>query len=516
VASRIDPLVASRWTVAGLVVVGAALRLAIAGQDLYADELATYWVATEHSFTGVIETVASTAEITPPLSFLLTWLATRLGQTPELVRLPALVAGVAAIPLVYGLGVRTVGRRAALLGAALTTLSPFMIFYSAEARGYGVLMTLALLTTLALLRALEPTGRWWWWAAYTVSVAAAMYTHYTIVFVLAVQLGWALATHRDRWRPLLVATGAAVLLYLPWLPSVRGDLDSPTTEILSRFYPITLEGVRLTLGHWTMGFPFALPTTSLRDLPGIGPMLMLAVAIGIGVHAVISRRADVAEWDGSTGRAGVALIAALALATPVGALVQSGLGTNVFAVRSLAASWPYLGLAAASLLVAAAPTPRLIASGLAIAALGIGAVTMLTHDFRRPDFSTIADAADQIAAEHPNAVMINNAAFTPGPLTNFELEGSTTDVPILRLNVPEQMESPFTLIEVRPDPPDIARRAVEMADGGPIIVVAGVPAPPEIDEVVGLFPEGYEPTVTYTIGGLFDVEAVVYERDATG
>jgi hypothetical protein len=78
------------------------------------------------------------------------------------------------------------------------------------------------------------------------------------------------------------------------------------------------------------------------------------------------------------------------------------------------------------------------------------------------------------------------------------------------------MESPFTLVEVRPDPPDIARRAVEMADGGPIIVLAGVPAPPEIDEVVGLFPEGYEPTVTYTIGGLFDVEAVVYERDATG
>ena len=75
-----------------------------------------------------------TAEITPPLSFLLTWLTTRLGESPELVRLPALVAGIAAIPLVYLLGVLTVGRRAALLGATLTALSPFMIFYSAEAR----------------------------------------------------------------------------------------------------------------------------------------------------------------------------------------------------------------------------------------------------------------------------------------------------------------------------------------------------------------------------------------------
>ena len=66
-----------------LVVVGGALRLVVAGQDLYADELATYWVATAHGFTGVVETVATTAEITPPLSFLLTWLTTRLGLDPR-------------------------------------------------------------------------------------------------------------------------------------------------------------------------------------------------------------------------------------------------------------------------------------------------------------------------------------------------------------------------------------------------------------------------------------------------
>ena len=141
--------------VLAMVVVGGILRFVVARQDLFGDELATYWVVSTRGLRGVVETVSTTAEITPPLSFVLSWLTTRLGLSPELVRLPALVAGIASIPLVYAVGMRTVGRSAAVLGAALTTLSPFMIFYSAEARGYGVLMGLLLLSTLALLLAID-------------------------------------------------------------------------------------------------------------------------------------------------------------------------------------------------------------------------------------------------------------------------------------------------------------------------------------------------------------------------
>jgi 4-amino-4-deoxy-L-arabinose transferase-like glycosyltransferase len=507
----VDNAVGSPWVVVALVLVGGAARLALATQDLYADELATYWVATAHGFTGVIEVVSTTAEITPPFSFLLTWVATRAGESPEIVRLPALVAGIAMIPLVFALGVRTVGRRAALLAATLTALSPFMIFYSAEARGYGVLMAIVLLSTLSLLRAIED-GRRRWWVAYGAFVCLAMYTHYTGIFVLAVQLAWALAVHPRARRPLLVSTGVAALLFLPWLPSLKGDLDSPTTDVLSAFYPLSAEIVRLNLGHWSVGFPFALPTTSLRDLPGVIPLVMLAVSMGIGVHAVITRRARVDEWASPTGRAGVALMGLLAVATPVGTLLQSAVGTNVFAVRSLAASWPYLALGASALVMAARPPLRAVAAGLAVVAFAVGAVTILTDDFQRPPFEELARFAD----EHPGAVVINGAAFTPGPLTNFEVEGSGTDAPIFRLNVPEQMESPFTLIEPRPDPPDVARRAAEAADGGPIIVISGVPQPEVVVDMVERFPRGYEPTDVKQIGGLFEVQAVVYERDDGG
>ena len=95
-----------------LVVVGGVLRLWVARQDLFGDELATYWVVSTRG-SGVIETVTTTAEITPPLSFVLSWFTTRSSLSPEAVRLPALIAGIASIPLVYAVGVRTVGRGAA-------------------------------------------------------------------------------------------------------------------------------------------------------------------------------------------------------------------------------------------------------------------------------------------------------------------------------------------------------------------------------------------------------------------
>ena len=45
--------------------------------------------------------VASDAEISPPLYFMLAWASTKLGSAPELIRLPSLIAGVASIPLIY-------------------------------------------------------------------------------------------------------------------------------------------------------------------------------------------------------------------------------------------------------------------------------------------------------------------------------------------------------------------------------------------------------------------------------
>ena len=501
------------WVVVGLVAVGGVLRVWVAGQDLFGDELATYWVVSAHGLRGVVETVSTTAEITPPLSFVLSWLTTRSSLSPEAVRLPALVAGVASIPLVYAVGVRTVGRGAGLLAAALTTLSPFMIFYSAEARGYGVLMALVLASTLALLIALDD-GRNRWWVAYGACVCLAAYTHYTAIFVLAVQFGWAFWARPRSRRPLLLATAGAVVLYLPWLPSLKADIDSPTTDILSVLSPFDSDEVRLTLAHWSIGFPtpnsglpdrFAMPGDSLGDLPGSVALLLLVISIGVGIAGVVTMRSRLRAWFAAHG-GHLGLIVLLALATPIGTALQSAVGANVFRTRSLAASWPYLALAVAALITVGRPALRITAAGLAVTAFALGTAQMTGTNFQRPPYSTLA----QFTHEHPGSIVVDGAAFTPGPLTNFDIEG----IDVLRLSVPEQDTVPFSAMQPRPTPADIAERAIAAADGGPITVIAFSPQQTTTQELIDLLPPDYELTDTKRVDGLLDLQALVYERTA--
>jgi len=501
-----------------LVVVGGLLRWVVAGQDLFADELATYWVVSTRGLSGVVETVSTTAEISPPFGFVLSWFTTRIGLSPELVRLPALVAGIASIPLVYAVGRRTVGHGAALVAATLTTLSPFMIFYSAEARGYGVLMALLLLSTLTLLIAVED-GRARWWGVYAVCVCLSAYTHYTAVFVLAAQLGWAFWLHPRARRPLLVSTALAALAFVPWLPSLRADMDSPTTDILSALSPTDPGSIGIALGQWSIGFPaanigvplsFPVSGSSLRDLPGIPALVLLMASLGVALWGLVSMRSRLRPWFAEHG-GHVGLVVLLAVATPVGAALQSAVGTNVFRTRSLAPSWPYLALAVAALITVGPPARRAVAAALAVAAFGLAALTMTTSDFQRPDFQSLA----RLAEDH-GGVVVNGAAFTPGPLTSFDVEGSSPALEVFRLTVPEQASTPFVVGEARPDPAVVAERAVAAADGGPITVVAFRPPAPEVTELIEHLPSDYELTETVRMPGIFELQALVYERTGGG
>ncbi len=258
VSPRQHPSVVTGALVA-LTVVGTVLRVIAANQSLLGDELSTYWISATHGLGGVLSLLYGSgriahAEITPPLSFLASWLTTRFGDSFVLLRLPSLIAGAATIPLVYLLGARTVGRRAALVAAALTTLSPFMIFYSSEARAYALMMSFVVVATLSMLLALD-TGRARWWVLYAVSSCAAFYSHYTCLFVLGAQLVWLLWVAPQARRAALLANVGAVAGVIPWLPGLINDLNSPTLKILSALSPLTTALVRFDLAHWAIGYP---------------------------------------------------------------------------------------------------------------------------------------------------------------------------------------------------------------------------------------------------------------------
>ena len=220
--------------VALLTAIAFALRLSQIHQSLYGDEVFTYQDIHGRGFGAVLTTVHTGGENSPPLFFLLAWLTAKLGNPTVWLRLPSVVLGAATVPLVYAIGRETVGRMAALIGAAFFTTSSFTVYYGTEARPYATVTFFVALSTLALLRAVatrEPR----WWILYVVAAGAAAYTHYTSIFVLVVQAAWSIWRCRDRVRQPLVATGVAVLVYLPWLPHLRGK----ELGVIGGLYPLT-------------------------------------------------------------------------------------------------------------------------------------------------------------------------------------------------------------------------------------------------------------------------------------
>jgi hypothetical protein len=478
------------------------LRLVVASQDLFADELSTHWIVVGRSLGGVVSFVHTDAEITPPLFFVLSWLATRFSTAAELLRAPSLVAGTLTIPLVYLVGVRTVGRRAAVVAAALATVSPFLVYYSAEARGYALMIALALGSTLALLIAIEDR-RAGWWVLYGACSAGAVYSHYTSVFALAAQFAWVLWAHPGARRPALIANLGALASFVPWLGGLRGDLDSPTTAILSSLQHLDADYVRRSLEHWAIGFPYATPTTTLRRLPGPVGLVLLAAA---GVAAVIGAR----HWARRLDPPAV-LVIALALSAPIGELVASALGSNLFGTRNLAVSWPAAALCVAATLVLAGPRLGLVAPVLAVAAFAIGAVTMLGIDFRRPQYDAVARYVDRAAAT--DDVVVDGPSISPaGVPTPFDVAFRR---PHRRFELGKDLVryDPFRILALAPPIPQQVRRAAAAARGHRLFLIL-LEGNRTSYEAVGAIPPGWRRVSSRRFGGLNRLEVLVYT--ATG
>src|SRR5688572_13751496 len=104
---------ASGLIVCGLTAVAFALRLANLDQSLFQDEFWTDGVDTENGLAGVVSEVYDTS-ITPPLHYLLAWLAVQPGDPTIWIRVPSLILGTATVPITHLLGRRIFGTAAGL------------------------------------------------------------------------------------------------------------------------------------------------------------------------------------------------------------------------------------------------------------------------------------------------------------------------------------------------------------------------------------------------------------------
>jgi len=183
------------------------------------------------------------------------------------VRYFSLLWGVVCVPLTYVAGRRLLDRQAALIAAAFTASSPYLAWYSLEAKMYTWVTALALLAVYALRRAFDEPG-WRWWAVQLVATSLAAYSHIIAALLIPVQavmyLAWAPRTRRQ-WVGGLV--GAALLL-LPYLPLLSWQAPLLLVNRATGFASVPVGQILATLvTGWTVG-PYP-PRDWLHALPRV-------------------------------------------------------------------------------------------------------------------------------------------------------------------------------------------------------------------------------------------------------
>ena len=342
----------------------AALRFAtLDAQSLWYDESVTAQLMAPR-LGGMLHALPD-SESTPPLYYVLAWLWTQLLGTGEggLRSLSALL-GAATVPVVWALGRRLGGDRAALIAAALAAVNPMLVWFSQEARSYALLTLLGALSALLWLRALEQprNGRLVAWGAVA---ALALGTHYFAAFLVAPQALWlALRVPGPRSKAIALAlpamAGAALVPLALDQRSNEGAAFIGQSSLATRLAQIPKQ--------FLIGY----------DAPAEALITILAaVAMFIAVAGLVLALRRPAALEGTRRRDTSRLIAlaAAALALPLAALA---VGEDHVLARNMIAVLPLLlALAAAGFAAAGELLPRPAAAAPVAFACALGVVTVI-------------------------------------------------------------------------------------------------------------------------------------------
>lgn len=252
------------------IAIGAVLRIALASQSLWYDEIsALLSFALEGPGVAFGSYAVPTNHVPMTLAV---WLSVTLfGSVDELVvRLPAILAGIATIPVAFALGAAL---RDARLGSALALVAafaPIAVLESAEARGYAFVILGATVAALGLARVAR-TGARGGYALFSVGCAFAAWAH-PVAILLPFAAGLVgLARDRRLAVAALLAGVLAALLLSPLLGDVlatRGDYartDAAQPSVFSREGYETVTGLALSWSRW-----FLSPAPVLTALALVG------------------------------------------------------------------------------------------------------------------------------------------------------------------------------------------------------------------------------------------------------
>lgn len=245
----------SQLTIAGIIIIGSLLRFYnLTAISLWHDE-AFSALLIRYPLGEMMHRIA--LDVHPPLYYLVlrVWDIV-LGDSLLSLRFFSAFFGILTIYFAY-LFIRDAfkNEKLAFIAAALIAFNPFQIQYSVEARMYTFGTFLVVLSSWLLVKALETTPeqmfgpnpskkiitvikKYKWWILYGLSAAAAIYTHYYLIFAVAAQGLFILffllkkyykdipALGKDEsLRGAILAYLMAFILFIPWIGTFIKQLN---------------------------------------------------------------------------------------------------------------------------------------------------------------------------------------------------------------------------------------------------------------------------------------------------
>jgi len=240
-----------------IIAISLVLRLVNLNQSLWLDE-AVQAITAKGPFLGIFEELRG--DFHPPLYHILLWGWVRIfGASEVSLRMPSVIFGVGTVGIVYlimrgvsdqrsvisnqraGVGERgllkskslapgrwspvtgrrslVAGRWLPILGAVFLATAPLHIYYSQEARMYGLATFLTAGSAYFFLRILKDDKGWLKdgkGVGYFLFTLLALYTDYYVFLVLLAQMTY--LAIKKKFKPLILYSLFIILCYLPWVP----------------------------------------------------------------------------------------------------------------------------------------------------------------------------------------------------------------------------------------------------------------------------------------------------------
>jgi 4-amino-4-deoxy-L-arabinose transferase-like glycosyltransferase len=191
------------------------------------------------------------------------------GNHPWALRLPAVLAGMLAVPATYVVARLLYGGRAALIAVALAATSGMMVLFSTNARGYMLMVLAFLLLVVIGVRLQRGVGRAHdLWLQFAAIAALGLWTIPSMLYPLGCVVVWLaltflVADDRTALRQLALTLGIAAIatIMLYWPVFLKEGLGAVTRNRFVipapwlSFFSEMPGSIADTLRSWSLGWP---------------------------------------------------------------------------------------------------------------------------------------------------------------------------------------------------------------------------------------------------------------------